>query len=101
MCSVEVSGALKPGTKPGTKPKPPKNPNAEPCDPNAHPNAECLTDTTYRYCDGVDRQWVTMDIEPDMYCDANRVLHDSSASAPANGPAALALGAAVAIWQFL
>ncbi|KAJ2064691.1 hypothetical protein GGI17_000833 [Coemansia sp. S146] len=97
VCSVEVSG--KKPTKPVKKPKPT---NTSKCNPAVATAMTCLESSEYKYCNDAYSVWMTDTMEPDMTCDANNEIVDtSSASAIGKGPAAMAFGMAVAIWSFL
>ncbi|KAJ2691347.1 hypothetical protein IWW39_000032 [Coemansia spiralis] len=97
LCSVQVSGKR----KPGKKPRPPRPAKADKCNPTFDTEAECLSNSRYRYCDDEWKEWVEMPMEPGMTCDADNNLVTNAAPGLASGPTALALGVAVAIWQFM
>ncbi|KAJ2508655.1 hypothetical protein GGF44_003255 [Coemansia sp. RSA 1694] len=95
ICSVQVSGA-----------KAPKPPKASKCDPQTATVTKCVKSTKYKYCDEEKSIWATATLAPDMSCDENDILvqdgnNPNSASHLASGPVALALGMAIAMWQFM
>ncbi|KAJ2793933.1 hypothetical protein H4S07_006902 [Coemansia furcata] len=106
VCSVQVSGKgssrpSKPKPKPG-RPKPSRPSKTTECNPDVFPAATCTDVSLYKYCDDDWKVWVTGTMDSDMTCDANNEVVDfSSASVVARGPAAMALGVGVAIWQFM
>ncbi|KAJ2488725.1 hypothetical protein IWW37_004573 [Coemansia sp. RSA 2050] len=88
LCSVQVSG------------KKPSKPTK--CNPETATASQCLKSSRYKYCDEDESIWKTATMESDMTCDENSMIEKSGlASRFPNGPAALALGVAVVIWQFV
>ncbi|KAJ2747140.1 hypothetical protein GGI20_000754 [Coemansia sp. BCRC 34301] len=87
--------------------KSPKPPKASKCDPATITATKCVKSTKYKYCDEDSLVWATATLEPGMSCDDNDILvkdddnNPSSASRIASGPAGLALGVVVAIWQLM
>ncbi|KAJ2831955.1 hypothetical protein FBU31_002174 [Coemansia sp. 'formosensis'] len=91
VCSVQVSG--KEHAKAAKTSK---------CNPETATATQCVKSTLYKYCDDNKSIWVTATMEAEMSCDKNNhVVNPSSASVLTSGPAAMVVGVAVAIWQFL
>ncbi|KAJ2815142.1 hypothetical protein GGI24_006152 [Coemansia furcata] len=95
VCSVQVSGKEH-GKEHAKAAKTSK------CNPETATATQCVKPTLYKYCDDSKSTWVTATMDSDMTCDKNNhVVKPSSASVLTSGPAAMVVGVAVAIWQFL